>query len=145
MSEMSTTKNISDFRIQKRTALSLIPIFLLTVIVGSRLLGFDRDFEQYVEFYNEIGAGETSRFEFAFVLLGKIVQAFFGTGFSSLINLDFSFLVFLFSCNTKTNIVLDEVVDQVTLDEVIKAPTEYLYGINLDSFSYITQKIKNPQ
>ena len=59
-------------------------------------MGFDRDFEQYVEFYNEIGAGETSRFEFAFVLLGKIVQAFFGTGYSSLINLDFSFLVFLY-------------------------------------------------
>ena len=94
---MSTTKDISDFRIQKRTALSLIPIFLLTVIVGSRLLGFDRDFEQYVEFYNEIGAGETSRFEFAFVLLGKIVQAFFGTGYSSLINLDFSFCN---SCST---------------------------------------------
>ena len=54
----------------------------------------------------------------------------------------FPLFVFLFSCNTKTNIVLDEVVDQVTLDEVIKAPTEYLYGINLDSFSYITQKIK---
>ena len=54
----------------------------------------------------------------------------------------FPLFVFLFSCNTKTNIVLDEVVDQVIVDEVIKAPTEYLYGINLDSFSYITQKIK---
>ena len=50
-------------------------------------------------------------------------------------SLIFSLLVFLFSCKTKTNIVLDEVVDQVTVDEVIKAPTEYLYGINLDSFS----------
>ena len=38
--------------------------------------------------------------------------------------------------------VLEEVVDQVTVGEVIKAPTEYLYGINLDSFSYVTQKIK---
>jgi len=90
------TKNIFDFRIHKKTALSLIPIFFLTVIVGSRLLGFDRDFEQYVEFYNEIGAGETSRFEFAFVLLGKLVQAFFGTGYSSLIQLDLSFNVFLY-------------------------------------------------
>lgn len=57
-------------------------------------------------------------------------------------SLIFFLLVFLFSCNTKTNIVLDEVVDQVTVGEVIKAPTEYLYGINLDSFSYVTQKIK---
>jgi len=57
-------------------------------------------------------------------------------------SLIFFLLVFLFSCNTKTKIVLDEVVDQVTVDEVVKAPTEYLYGINLDSFSYITQKIK---
>ena len=54
----------------------------------------------------------------------------------------FPLFVFLFSCNTKTNMVLDEVVDQVTVGEVIKAPTEYLYGINLDSFSYVTQKIK---
>jgi len=57
-------------------------------------------------------------------------------------SLIFFLLVFLFSCNTKTKIVLDEVVDQVTVDEVVKAPTEYLYGINLDSFRYITQKIK---
>ena len=57
-------------------------------------------------------------------------------------SLIFSLLVLLFSCNTKSNIVLDEVVDQVTVGEVIKDPTEYLYGINLDSFSYVTQKIK---
>ena len=57
-------------------------------------------------------------------------------------SLIFSLIIFLFSCNTKTNIVLDEVTDQVTVDEVVNAPTEYLYGINLDSFSYITQKIK---
>ena len=57
-------------------------------------------------------------------------------------SLTFSLIVFLFSCNTKTNIVLDEVTDEVTVDEVVNAPTEYLYGINLDSFSHITQKIK---
>ena len=85
-----------DIRIHKRTALSMIPIFLLTIFVGSRMLGNDRDFEQYIEFYNEIGAGHTSRFEFAFVYLAKFVQAFLGTGFSDLNKLDISFISFLY-------------------------------------------------
>lgn len=57
-------------------------------------------------------------------------------------SLTFLSLLVLFSCDKKPNIVLDNPETKAVIEEVVNTSPEFLYGINLDSFSHSTQKIK---
>ena len=57
-------------------------------------------------------------------------------------SLTFLSLLVLFSCDKKPNIVLDNLEAKAVIEEVVNTSPEFLYGINLDSFSHSTQKIK---
>ena len=57
-------------------------------------------------------------------------------------SLTFLSLLVLFSCDKKPNIVLDNPEAKAVIEEVVNTSPEFLYGINLDSFSHSTQKIK---
>ncbi len=57
-------------------------------------------------------------------------------------SLTFLSLLLLFSCDKKPNIILDNLEEKVVIEEDVNTSPELLYGINLDSFSYSTQKIK---
>tara|TARA_Y100001958_G_scaffold159833_1_gene163598 strand:- start:4824 stop:6044 length:1221 start_codon:yes stop_codon:yes gene_type:complete len=57
-------------------------------------------------------------------------------------SLTFLSLLVLFSCDKKPNIVLDNLEAKAVIEEVVNTSPEFLYGINLDSFSHSTHKIK---
>ena len=57
-------------------------------------------------------------------------------------SLTFLSFIILFSCNNQPNISLDNLEEKVAVEEIIYTPLKLLYGINLDSFNFLSQKIK---
>ena len=101
-----------NIKIGKKSLYALFPIFFLTLIIGFRMLGESRDLVQYIEFFDEIGGGETSRYEFAFVYLAKFIQSIFGReawdnygAYSTSLNI-FFLTVALISVSIKTSLLV---------------------------------------
>ena len=52
------------------------------------------------------------------------------------------FFILLFSCNKKQPLIFEEPEEIKAKEKITIKPSEFLYGINLDSFDYSTHKIK---
>ena len=51
-------------------------------------------------------------------------------------------LLLFFACNNKQPLLLEEPEEIKSHEDILIKPSEFLYGINLDSFDYSTHKIK---